>query len=69
MTMTISIPDNIAQAVEDLAVRSGKTPELLILEALGAHFPPIPIELLDEFEALERASDEDYLRFEQEERL
>ena len=68
MSMTISIPDNIAQAVEDLAARSGKTPERLILDAFGAHFPPIPYELLDEFEALERASDEDFAHFEAQER-
>ncbi|MCW3096864.1 MAG: hypothetical protein JWL77_2482 [Chthonomonadaceae bacterium] len=69
MSMTISIPDNIAHAVEDLVARSGKTPERLILEAIGAHFPPIPVELLDEFEALERASDEDFVRFEQQEQV
>ena len=67
MSMTISIPDSIAQAVEDLAARSGKTPERLILEALGAHFPPVPVELWEEFQALERASDEDFARFEQQE--
>ena len=64
MRMTISIPDSIAQAVEDLAARSGKTLERLILDMLMVHFPPVPVELLDEFEALERASDEDFDRFE-----
>lgn len=69
MSMTISIPDDIAHAVESLAARSGKTPERLIIEALGAHFPPIPAELWEEFEALERASDEDFLCLEQQELL
>jgi hypothetical protein len=67
MSLTILIPDNIAHAVEDLAARSGKTPERLILDALGAHFPPIPVELQDEFDALDRASDDDFARFEQQE--
>ena len=67
MSMTILIPDSIAQAVEDLAARSGKTPERLIIEALGAHFPLVPVELWEEFQALERASDEDFARFEQQE--
>lgn len=64
MSLMISIPDDIAHAVEDLAARSGMTPERLILDALGAHFPRIPAELQDEFDALERASDEDFARFE-----
>jgi hypothetical protein len=67
MSLTILIPDNIAQAVEDLAARSGKTPERLILDALGAHFPPISVALQEEFDALERASDDDFARFEQQE--
>ena len=67
MSMNILIPDNIAHAVEDLAARSGMTPERLIIDALGAHFPPIPVELQDEFDALESASDEDFACFERQE--
>ena len=67
MSLTISVPDEMAAAVEELAARCGQTPEQLLLNALRAHFPLIPVELQDEFDALERASDEDYARFEQEE--
>ena len=65
MSLTLSVPDDIAAAVEELAARSGQTPEQLLLNALWAHFPPIPAALKDEFDALELASDEDFARFEQ----
>lgn len=65
MSLTLNVPDEIADALEVLSQRSGKTPGELILRALRAHFPPIPEALQAEFDALERASDEDFERFEQ----
>lgn len=59
MSMTIEIPDPIAQEVEKLCKGSGASPEQLVLTALSAHFPPISTELREEFEAWERASEED----------
>ncbi len=67
MSLTIAIPESMARAVEEMAARSGQTPECLILDALGAHFPPIPMALQEEFDALDRASEEDFARFEREE--
>ena len=63
--MTLTVPDEIARAAEDMARKSGGSPERLLLDALKAHFPPVPEALRDEFAALERASDEDLHRFEQ----
>ena len=60
MSLVLTVPDEIAQAVEELAQRSGETPEKILINALSAHFPPIPVELQAEFDALERASDEDF---------
>ena len=64
MGLTLTVPDEIARVVEEMSQRSGLPSEQLLLEALWAHFPPIPDELQAEFDALERASDEDFLRFE-----
>jgi 5'-deoxynucleotidase YfbR-like HD superfamily hydrolase len=64
MTITLSVPDDIAAAAQQLAEDSGQTAEQLLLDALWAHFPPIPAELRAEFDALESASDEDFVRFE-----
>ena len=64
MTITLSVPDEIAAAAQQLAADSGQTAEQLLLDALWAHFPPIPAELSAEFDALESASDEDFIRFE-----
>ena len=66
MSMTITIPDEIAQAAEEMARSSGTSPEQLLLQALQAHFPPVSSELQDEFDAWERASDEDMTRLEAE---
>jgi hypothetical protein len=62
--MTLTIPDDIAEFVSGVARKSGGTPDSLLLDALRAHFPPIPDDLKDEFDALERASDADLLFFE-----
>lgn len=64
MSLMLAVPDEIAIVVEEIAARSGRTPEYLLLEALSAHFPPIPAALKAEFDALELASDEDLLNFE-----
>ena len=65
MSLVLTVPDAIAQAAEELAQRCGETPERILLNALWAHFPPIPLELQAEFDALEQASDEDFARLEQ----
>ncbi len=64
MTITLSIPDEMAATVHQLAANSGQTADQLLLDALWAHFPPISAELRAEFEALDSASDEDFFRFE-----
>jgi len=63
--MTIQIPSEIAQAAEELAQRSGVPAQNLLLEALRAHFPPISPDLQAEFDAWERASDEDSSRLDE----
>jgi len=63
--MTIQIPPEIARAAEELAHCSGVSAQELLLEALRAHFPPIPPDLQTEFDAWERASDEDAARVDQ----
>jgi hypothetical protein len=67
--ITITVPDEIAEAAEALAKIEGASPEALLLDALRAHFPPVPTELQEEFEAWERASDEDMARLEGQEGL
>lgn len=59
MSMILTVPDEIAQAVRELSKASGAAPEAILVSALQAHFPPIPDELRAEFEAWEQASDED----------
>ena len=68
MTITLSVPDDVAAAAQQFAEGSGQAAEQLLLDALWAHFPPIPAELRSEFDALESASEEDFVRFEQAER-
>lgn len=65
MSLVFTVPDEIAKAVQEVSQRTGEPPEQLLIEALRAHFPPIPDDLQAEFDALERASDEDLARFEQ----
>ena len=62
--MTLIVPDEIAKAVNELSLRSGQSPERLLISAIRAHFPPVPNDLQEEFEALERASDDDLAQFE-----
>lgn len=64
MSLTLTVPEEIAEMVREIATRSGQTTERLLLDALRAHFPPIPEALQAEFDALETASDEDFARFE-----
>jgi len=64
MSLILTVPDEIAAAAAELAQRSGETPERILLNALWAHFPPIPTELQAEFDALEQASDQDFARLE-----
>ena len=69
MSLTITVPDEIARAVDALAKASGESPQALLIQALQAHFPPLPPELQEEFDAWERTSDEDMARLEEREGL
>ena len=59
VSLTLAVPDDIAQAAQHIAAATGTSPEALLLAALKAHFPPVTPELQEEFDAWERASDED----------
>ena len=65
MSLVLTVPDEIADAAKALSQRSGKSAEELLLRALRAHFPPIPADLVAEFDAWEQASDEDEAVFQQ----
>ena len=60
--MELKLPNEIAEAVRALAVKSGVSAEQLVVDALRAHFPPPPRELQEELDAWEQASDEDWAR-------
>ncbi len=64
MPVVVNIPDDIAESANRIAKNMGITTEHLLIDALRAHFPPISDALRDEFDALERASDEDLARLE-----
>ena len=64
MSLTLTVPEEIAETAREIATRSGQTTERLLLDVLRAHFPPLPAALQAEFDALESASDEDFTRFE-----
>ncbi len=59
MSLTLTIPDEMARDARAIARDSGDTVEGLLLRALQAHFPPLPPDLKAEFDAWEQASDED----------
>ena len=63
--MTVTVPDEIAEAAQELSKHTGVEPEQLLIQALRIHFPPVPPELQAEFEAWDRASEEDEFRLEQ----
>ena len=69
MSLTIEVPEEIVRAAAVLAQRAGTTPEALLIDALKAHFPPVPSELQEEFDAWERASDEDMAKLDRQEEL
>jgi hypothetical protein len=60
--MTVTVPDEIAEAAQELSKHTGVEPEQLLIKALRIHFPPVPPELQAEFEAWDRASEEDEFR-------
>lgn len=64
MSITVTIPDELAIAVQELSNRSGELTEQVLIAALRAYFPPVSRELQAEFDALERASDSDFIDFE-----
>ena len=61
MSVVLRVPNDIATAAGRVAQRAGVDPEQIMLNALRDRFSPIPRELQAEFEALEQASDEDFL--------
>jgi len=67
MAMTIEVPDEIAEAANELAARSGTAAEKLLLDALRIQFLSVPEDLREEFAMWERASDEDFEKFIREE--
>ena len=69
MALTLTVPDEIARAAQALAQAAGRSPEEVLLQALRAHFPPLSPELQEEFDAWERASDEDMARLDEREGL
>ena len=42
MSLTRTVPDEIARVVEELSQRAGTPPERLLLDAIQAHWPVIP---------------------------
>ncbi|MGH2351474.1 MAG: hypothetical protein ACRDI2_18015 [Chloroflexota bacterium] len=69
MSLTITVPDDVARAAEALAEDSGASAQELLVRALQAHFPPISDDLQAEFDAWEQASDEDMARLDAQEGL
>ena len=63
MPMTLIVPDDVAAVAAEVADKRGVSAEELIVETLRIHLPPIPAELLEEFELWEKASDEDFVKF------
>lgn len=61
--MTLTVPNDIAEAATTLAHARNTTAAPLLLQALAAHFPPLPDDLHEEFEMWEADSDEDMERF------
>ncbi len=64
MSYTLTVPNDIAEAAEEMAQRSGQSKDSLLLNALRVYFPPISAELQAEFDAFELVSDEDFLMVE-----
>jgi mRNA interferase MazF len=64
VTLTLAVPEEIAQAAKQVAQRTGSSPETVLIQALRAHFPPVSTELQAELDAWNAASDEDLARFE-----
>jgi hypothetical protein len=62
--LNLTVPDEIATPARARAREAGVPTEALLLEVLRAHFGPLPTELQEEFDAWERASDEDIARLE-----
>jgi hypothetical protein len=69
LALTLTIPFEIESAAKKMASATGTTPERLLLDALRAHFPPLPEELQAEFDAWELASDQDMAALQDEEHL
>ncbi len=61
MALNVTVPDRIAKSAARVARAAGVPTETLLIRALEAHFPPVPASLQNEFDLLERASDEDMI--------
>lgn len=63
MSITLDIPDEIANAAKVEALSSGSSLETLLLQTLAAHFSPDEFDLQAEIAAWDEAADEDMTRF------
>ena len=63
MPLTITVPDEIVQSVDEIARASGTAREKLLIDALRVQFAPVPDDLAGEFAMWDRASDEDFAKF------
>ena len=64
MSLTLTVPDEIANSALEIAASTGDSAEHLLLKVLYTHFPPISPELQAEFDAWEEISNESMRRFE-----
>ena len=69
MSLTLTIPEDIAIAVKNEAQRTGLPEHQLILEGLRMRFLAVDPELQLEFDELEAASDEDFAKWVKENEL
>lgn len=59
MRITLDVPDEIANSVEDVARARGVSRDILVANALRACYPPMSPELRAELDEWQAAADED----------
>ncbi|RYG26910.1 hypothetical protein EON82_01460 [bacterium] len=59
MRITLDVPDELAESVEDFARTRGLSRDVVVADALRACFPPMSVELRAELDAWQAASEED----------
>ena len=59
MRITLEVPDELAESVEDFARTRGVSRDTVVTDALRACFPPMSSELRAELDAWQAASEED----------